>query len=378
VSNPIKKRDKWHLLRVGTQWDQSVVPIYEAAARGKCVPLLKTLLTNRCKNECAYCAFHAKRNQPRTSWEPEKLARVTEHLWKIRKINGLFLSSSVTRDPDFVMEEQLEVLRCLRSLGFPGYIHLRLMPGVSRHYISEAVELADRVGINLEAPNESIFSELCPDKGGFKEAILKRLGWLIDETQKANNITPKPRCGFAKAGIDTQVIVGAADDNDWEHLQLTEWLYRKSGLKRVYYSGFEPIQQTPLEKRLACSPWREYRLYQSSFLIKDYGFTADSFAPIVNEEGFLPNADPKLALAKAARYAFPIDLNEATITEILRIPRVGPITAKRMIKIRKTRKIRYFSDLEQTVGVHLARRIRKYVILKDKTLSCFLKANDAS
>lgn len=351
------------------------MPIYEAAARGKCVPLLKTLQTNSCKNECAYCAFQAKRNLQRTTWEPQKLAKVTVQLWKTGKICGLFLSSSVSHDPDFVMEEQLETLRCLRGMQFTGYVHLRLMPGVSRHFIREAVELADRVGINLEAPNKSIFSELCPDKGGLKEAVLKRLDWLIDETKKAKNTVVKPRFGYAKSGIDTQMIVGALDDNDWEHLQVTEWLYRKLELRRVYYSGFEPIQQTPLEKQRACPPSRERRLYQSSFLIKDYGFTADSFAPIVDDYGFLPNADPKLALAMTDRDFFPIDLNTAAYSEILRIPCVGPVMAKRILEARNLRKIRYFSDLEQTVGVHLARRIRRYVELKDKTLPSFLKEN---
>lgn len=373
MTSLIKKRDKWHLLSLDAQWDQNTVPIYEAAARGKCVPLLKTLLTSRCRNECAYCAFQAKRNTQRISWEPQKLARVTMNLWKKGKICGLFLSSSVSKDADFIMEEQLETLRQLRSMQYSGYVHLRLMPGVSRHYIHEAVELADRVGINLEAPNESIFDELCPDKGGLKEAVLKRLDWLIDEGERAKDNVLKPKFGFMKSGIDTQMIVGAVDDNDWEHLQATEWLYKKLKLKRVYYSGFEPIEQTALEKQRACPPWRERRLYQSSFLLKEYGWTADSFASIVNDEGFLPNADPKLAAATMNRDMFPIDLNTATYSETLRIPHVGPITAKRILKARDTRKIRYFSDMESIVGVHLARRIRRYVDLKDKTLLCFPK-----
>jgi predicted DNA-binding helix-hairpin-helix protein len=375
VTNLIKRRDKWHLLSQGTQWDQNAVPIYEAAARGKCVPLLKTLLTSRCRNECAYCAFQAKRSIQRISWEPQKLARITVHLWKTGKIRGLFLSSSVSRDPDFIMEEQLETLRQLRRMQFTGYVHLRLMPGVSRYYIREAVELADRVGINLEAPNKNIFDELCPDKGGLKEAVLKRLDWLIDEGRRTRESTLRPEFGFMKAEIDTQMIVGAVDDNDWEHLQVTDWLYRKLRLKRVYYSGFEPIQQTALEKHQACPPWREHRLYQSSFLLRDYGWTSDSFASIVNDEGFLPNADPKLAAAAMNRDMFPIDLNTAGYNEILRIPRVGPLTAKRILKARNTRRIRYFSELERIVGVNLARSIRRYVELEDKTLLCFSNVN---
>jgi len=208
------RRDKWHFLKMGAEWDRTVVPIYESAARGKCVPLLKTLLTSNCKNECAYCTFRVGRNSQRITWEPKKLADLTMHLWKERKICGLFLSSSVFQDPDRVTESQFEVLRILRGMGFSGYIHLRLMPGISKHHGREAIELSDRVGINLEAPNKGIFDELCPNKGGFKEAILKRLGWIVGVTNVAKKAR-ESKWGFARSGIDTQMIVGAVDDNDW-------------------------------------------------------------------------------------------------------------------------------------------------------------------
>ena len=371
VSRTIKRTDKWHFLRLGARWDRSVVPIYEAAARGKCVPLLKTLLTSHCRNECAYCAFRAGRKGPRMMWEPRKLAEITKSLWGEGKILGLFLSSSVSKDSDFITEKQLETVRILRSMGYTGYVHLRLMPGVSQHYIREAVELADRVGVNLEAPNKNVFSELCPDKGGFEEAVLKRLEWIVREVRRAKIETTKPKFGFARAGVDTQMIVGATDDNDWQHLQTTERLYKKFGLKRVYYSGFEPVPKTPLERQSACSPSREYRLYQSSFLIRDYGFTVDSFAQIVDDQGFLPNVDPKLALAKMNSDLFPIDLNTATYNEILRIPQIGPITAKKIIEARKNIKIRYVANLERIIGANLTRRVSQYVELKDVRLTDF-------
>jgi predicted DNA-binding helix-hairpin-helix protein len=292
-------------------------------------------------------------------------------LWRERKIAGLFLSSSVSKDPDHVTEMQLGVLRVLRKNGYSGYIHLRIMPGVSLHYIREAVELADRVGVNLEAPNKDAFSELCPDKGGFKEAIIKRLAWITDEVQRAKRIIQKPRFGFAKAGVDTQMIVGATDDNDWQFLQVTEWLYKAQGLKRVYYSGFEPVSQTPLEKRNACPPWREYRLYQCSFLIRDYGFRTDQLAQIVNDEGFLPNTDPKLMLAKANPDMFPIDLNTASYHEVIRIPHIGPVTARRILKAREKMQIRHCADLEKIIGADLCRRVSRYIELKDKKLTDF-------
>jgi predicted DNA-binding helix-hairpin-helix protein len=292
-------------------------------------------------------------------------------LWKEGKIKGLFLSSSVSRDPDYITEMQLEVLRVLRKTGYSGYIHLRIMPGTSFHFIREAVELADRVGVNLEAPNKDIFGELCPDKGGFKEAIVKRLAWIVREVQRARRVAQKPTCGFGKAGVDTQMIVGAVDDNDWQYLQVTEWLYKKQGLKRVYYSGFEPITHTPLEKRQPCPPWREYRLYQCSFLLRDYGFKTDHLAQIVNDEGFLPNIDPKLAFAKANPDMFPIDLNTASYHEILRIPQIEPVTARRIMKVRENTKIRNSVDLERIIGSSLCRRVSPYVELKDRKLTEF-------
>jgi len=373
LAKPIKRRDKWYFLTLGAKWDRAVVPIYEAAARGRCVPLLKTLLTSHCKNDCKYCAFRAERKCLRTAWNPQKLAEITMHLWSQGKIRGLFLSSSVAKDPDHVTEKQLEVLNNLRSMGYSGYIHLRIMPGTSRHYIREAVKLADRVGVNLEAPNSDIFDELCPDKGGFKEAILKRLDWIIEEviSLKRKGEVKGRKFGFSRAGIDTQLIVGAVEDNDLQHIRTTEWLYKKLGLRRVYYSGFEPVPQTPLEKRPTCPPWREYRLYQASFLIRDYGITSKELETILNDKGFLPNMDPKRVLAKINPEIFPVDLNTASFYEIVRIPHIGPTTAKKILEARKTKPIKYSSDLEKILGPHLTRKVLQYVEVKDKSLIQF-------
>jgi len=374
MSKTIRKRDKWHFLRLGAQWDRAVVPIYEAAARGKCVPLLKTLLTSQCTNECLYCTFRKGRKLPRITWETQKLAKITLQLWKERKIRGLFLTSSIARDPDSITEKQLEVLRYLRTHSYTGYIHLRLMPGTSKHYIREAVELSDRIGLNLEAPNKSFFKELCPDKGNYRQDILKRLEWILDEAKRVKKTAEKPKFGFAKSGIDTQMIVGAVEDNDWQFLQVSEWLYKKLGLKRVYYSGFEPVPHTPLEKRSPCPASREYRLYQASFLIRDYNFTAKELAEITDENGYLPNIDPKLALAKKKKQIFPIDLNTAKYEEILRIPRIGPVTARKILRLRRQRKIRNSTDLARVLGPNLTRKITPYIELKDKQLRDFLKA----
>jgi predicted DNA-binding helix-hairpin-helix protein len=295
------------------------------------------------------------------------------HLWRERKITGLFLTSSVLRDPDLVTERQLTVLRKLRSRGFTGYIHLRLMPGVSKYYVREAVELSDRLGVNLEAPTSEIFSDLCPNKGHFKEAILKRLNWVVDEVQRAREHTTPAKFGSGRSGVDTQMIVGAVGETDWQHLKTTAWLYRSLGLRRVFYSRFRPVKETPLQGKPSCPAYREHRLYQCSFLVRDYGFSLDDFNEVVDEDGFLPNVDPKKVYVQKNRDLYPVDLNEATYHDLMRIPRVGPITAKKIIQARKTLKVHRFSDLEKLVGLRLARRVAPYIDLKDQKLTYFLK-----
>jgi len=369
------KRDRWHFLRLGAEWDRTALPIYETAARGKCVPLLKTLLTTRCTNDCTYCSFRTGRKCLRQSWEEEKLAGITMRLWREGRIMGLFLTSSVYRDPDYTTERQLDTLHRLRKLGFTGYIHLRIMPGVSRYYIREAVELADRVGVNLEAPTLEAFEDLCPSKGDYKGDVIKRLEWIVDEVQRARKKarnTCRAEFGFGKSGVDTQMIVGAVGETDWQHLKATMWLYQRLELRRAFYSGFDPIERTPLEDRPPCPSHREYRLYQSSFLIRDYGFSLRDFDGIVDDEGFLPNVDPKRAYAIKRKDLFPIDLNEAAYCDIVKIPRVGPVTAKKIIAAREKARIRYLANLERAIGRRLARAVAPYVDLKGKRLTQWL------
>jgi predicted DNA-binding helix-hairpin-helix protein len=259
-------------------------------------------------------------------------------------------------------------------MGYTGYIHLRLMPGVSKHYVREAVELSDRVGVNLEAPSAETFQDLCPDKGGYKEAVLKRLGWVVEEVQRVRSSYFDTKFGYSRSGVDTQMIVGAVGENDWVHLRTTMWLYESLGLKRVFYSGFKPVNNTPFENKPSCPSYREHRLYQCSFLFRDYKFNIKDFTDVVDDEGFLPNEDPKALFVKNNTDFFPIDLNEAKYYDILKIPRIGPVTAKRIIILRKNKKIRYLSDLEKTVGRKLGRAIAPYVDLLDgKPLIRFLK-----
>lgn len=291
--------------------------------------------------------------------------QVTLALHRQGIIKGLFLSSTIERDPDFTVERQIEVLRMLRKSGYDGYVHLRLMPGVSRHLVREAVELADRVGVNLEGPDSEVFDEICPDKGDFETDLVKRLAWIAEEVARASPL--ERSWGRARAGVDTQFVVGAVPDTDEQYLKMTDRLYREFGLSRVYYSGFEPMQGTPLEGSRSCPPSREYRLYQASFLLRDYEFTFDDLRSILRD-GFLPNMDPKLAYAQNSPELFPMDLNDAGRAQIMRIPGVGPALADAIVAAREERPIRAFKDLEEILGLKLARRVAPYVALQDRKL----------
>jgi len=344
-----RRSRKWRLISL-CRWDRASAPIYEASSRGGGIPLLKTLLTNHCVNECRYCGVRAG-SLGGERWRPDKLALVAYTLWKDGLIKGVFLSSAMEGDPDDVVERELMVVEELRSMGYTGYVHLRLMPGVSRSLIREAIKLVDRVGVNLEAPRSDIFSEICPDKGDFEQDVFRRLEWMVEEARR----------GGLRCGVDTQFVVGAVEDDDLSYLKMVEDLYRDLGLRRVYFSGFEPVPGTPLEKRPPCRPSREYRLYQASFLIRDYGFTSNQLSEILDDNGMLPNMDPKLAYARRHRELFPVNLNECSYMELLKVPHVGPSTAKKIIAYRSRRSFKTFRDVEQAVGRRVARLIARYV-----------------
>lgn len=338
--------------------------MYEAAARGKPVLLLKTLLTNRCKNNCNFCAFRVQRKCQRHAWDPERLASIGFKLWKDRRIDGLFLSSGIFKDPDYSVERELDVVRRLRKMGCNAYVHLRLMPGVSRHLIREGIELADRIGINLEAPTGGVFSELCPDKGDYRNDIIKRVEWLYSDLKRLD--CKMASYGYARAGLDTQLIVGATTDGDLEYINATNYLYKKLRLRRVYFSGFEPIPDTPLADMGECSKQRVFRLYQVSYLIRDYGFALNDLLELLDDRGFLPSTDPKLAYAESHKELFPINLNEAGIDEMMRVPGIGPITAKRLISAREKLRMDRAANLVGVTSKRVLMKIAPYVMLKDK------------
>ncbi len=330
-------------------WDDS---IYLSWYKGRRVPLFKTLLASYCVNECKYCAFRHGRRVPRSFWRIEKLVGRVLELWRRGRISGFFLSSSVFKDPENVVKKQIEIAKMLRVRGFSGYINLRLMPGTPRYLVEEACRVADRVGVNVEAATPDVFYEIAPDKGSYRNDILRVL-----------NIASKicREKGFLRAGVATQLIVGVGN-TDFEILKLTEFLVRKYGLARVFYSPFEPIPDTPLETLNPCPLERAKRLNQAFYLLRDYGFTLKDLEMLLDDRGMLRDfKNLKEAYARENREAYPIDLNSASYRELLKIPGVGPKTARTILSLREQKRLNQ-ETLVKIVGLKRFREIARYAI----------------
>jgi predicted DNA-binding helix-hairpin-helix protein len=255
-------------------------------------------------------------------------------VWKAGKINGLFLSSSVEKDPNTIVEKEIETVEILRSMGFSTYVHLRLMPGVDLDLIKQSVQIADRVGINIEFPRAEYYDDMKIFLD-FRQDLIKRIRILAHEIAKAQ------RQNKCKAGLDTQMIVGASNETDKEILEVSDWLYHKLKARRVYFSAFEPIKNTPLENKPAESKCREYRLYQCSFLLQKYNYHVKDF--VFNEfENLYLNEDPKYLIAK--KNELKVDVNTATYEQLIKVPGIGLRTAE---KILGNRPIKNFQQLKK-------------------------------
>ncbi len=302
---------------------------------GRRMSLFRTLLSNVCVNDCAYCPLRADEDPRRVSLQPEELARAFMSYWRRGLVQGLFLSSGVVKDPDTTMELLLRTARYLRRReGFRGYIHLKVIPGASEAAVEEAARLADALSVNLEAPDRKSFSRLSQKKCFEK---------MIRLTRYLSHL--KAELGFSQT---TQLVVGAAGERDAEIIRTTEALYRKLKLNRVYFSAYQPGCGRPdlpgeeLARRVDLRT-REHRLYQVDFLLRKYGFSACEI-PLRN--GFLPlETDPKTAWAKTHPEFFPVDVNRASYQELLRVPGIGPTIARRIIEARKNGRLQDLSRL---------------------------------
>lgn len=359
----MNKEKLGHLSQLA-RFEESTHPIYKAKAGNRTIPLFKTLLTSKCQNECKFCINRASRNCSRYSMKPEEMAAYALNLYEKGLVHGVFLSSALDNDPETVSRREVKTAKILREEGFKEYIHLRLMPGCSLDTIKQASKVADRVGINLEAPNSVLYNELkVSEIFDFKTGIMKRMKWLCREYRELGN---SRSYGNLSAGIDTQFIVGAAQDQDKEFLKVTEELYTKYDLERVYFSAFDPVPRTPLENKDPCPREREHRLYQASFLLKDYNFSYDDL--IYNENGNLVKKEPKKAFAEAHDELFPVDINSASYRRLCIVPGIGPATAQNIIE---KRPIQSLKELK-TCGPKI-RKSLKFITFPKATLPHFLK-----
>ena len=312
---------------------------------GRCVSLFKTLYTNHCSHQCNYCtnATNCSHKAKTFSYTPEELASITLSLYRSNYIEGLFLSSGAGRNEDDIMEKMVETARRLRQKhGFKGYIHLKILPGASQAHIQEAMELADRVSINLEASTATHMSEMCATKN-YENDILQRQRYIRDMSTTVN----------LPAGQTTQLVVGADGESDEEIFKRIIYEYKEIGLKRAYYSAFCPQEGTRFEHKEAQPQWREHRLYQMDWLYRVYHFQPYEIRQAFDENGFLQNNDPKMAIAREFMDS-PVDPNVATSRELLRVPGIGPRSAQRIVALRQRQTILAKSDLV-AAGVRIKR-----------------------
>ncbi len=303
---------------------------------GRCISLLKLLYTNRCIYDCVYCVNRSSNDLPRASFQPRELAQLTINFYKRNYIEGLFLSSAIEKNPDYTMARIYRTVKILREeYNFAGYIHLKAIPGADYRLIEKAGRLADRISVNIELPSRKSFNNLAPDKNS--DNILNSMQEIGSDIEKNRKERKKYKNApqFVPAGQSTQLIVGASPEPDYQIIKLSESLYEKMNLKRVYYSAFMPVSNDSRLPRKEQPPLlREHRLYQADWLIRRYNFTAEE---ILDEDN--PNLatefDPKCNWALNNIEKFPLEINKADYEQLIRIPGIGPKSARRIIAARK-------------------------------------------
>jgi predicted DNA-binding helix-hairpin-helix protein len=301
--------------------------------------LFKVLQTNACRFSCKYCFTSCAIKRKRTTFKPDELATTFISLTEQKRADGLFLSSGIVPDADTTMEKMLGTVERLRlKEGYTGYIHLKLIPGASFEYVERAVELADRVSLNLEAPNQARLNELAPDKE-FAGNMWGRMAWAAELMARARRQGRK-----GARSLVTQFVVGAVGESDRELLETVQRAHRELGLWRAYFSAFHPIERSPLEDQPAEDPTRALRLYQSDFMLRDYGFRYDELP--FDERGLLPrDKTPKQAWAERHLHE-PVEVNRASREQLLRVPGIGPKSADKIVAARREGRLRDLGQLK--------------------------------
>jgi predicted DNA-binding helix-hairpin-helix protein len=328
-----------------------------AAPGGRRVPLLKSMLTTACERDCRYCLFQAGRDFRRVTFTPEDLASAFFRLHQVGGIEGLFLSAGVLHGGANMQNRLLDTAEILRhKLGYRGYLHLKIMPGAERGQVLRAMQLTDRVSVNLEAPNQARLSHLAPMKS-FSTELLDPLRW-IEEIRRNHPHQQGWRDRWPSSS--TQFVVGAAGESDLEIMSTVAHITQSLGLSRAYFEAFEPVPGTPLENHPAEDPLRQHRLYQASFLIRDYDFDLEDLP--FERDGRLPlGKDPKLIAAERSFSDTPVEINKAARHVLLRVPGIGPRSAAAILETRRELLFRELGDLRRAGA--LAERAAPYITL---------------
>lgn len=328
---------------------------------GRCISLLKVLLTNFCIYDCKYCVNRRTNDIPRALFEPNELAELAINFYRRNYIEGIFLSSAVVKNPDYTMELLHDTLLLIREkYNFNGYIHVKAIPGADPILIYRTGLLADRMSVNIELPSEESLNSLAPDKK--KADILKPMKLIESQIVQTKNelVQYKHAASFVPAGQSTQLIIGATPESDKKIITLSEGLYNKYSLKRVFYSAYSPVSDDPLLPQIAAPPKiREHRLYQADWLLRFYGFAAEE---LLNDGGSDQNfdllIDPKAQWAIKNYHLFPIEINNADMRMLLRIPGIGMRSAEKIVRARKFKNL----DYENLIKLNVSLKRAKYFI----------------
>jgi len=344
------------------------------SADGRCISLLKVLMSNSCVYDCKYCTNRVSNDVPRATFTPKELADLTINFYRRNYIEGLFLSSGVIGTPNNTTELMIAVLKILREeYKFYGYIHAKAIPGTNNDLVQALGLLCDRMSVNIELPSSASLTSLAPDKS--KESILAPMNFIKDRLAESKQLTAyKSAPKFAPAGQSTQMIIGASPETDYSIIKLSEGLYSKYRLKRVFYSAYVPVVENASLPSLDTKPplLRENRLYQADWLMRVYGFKSfeilDEKVPMLN-----PYLDPKCNWAVNHPGCFPVDVNKAPYEILLRVPGIGLMSARKIISARKFTRLS-FADLKK-LGVVLKRA--QYFVLCDGKSFEGLKINQS-
>ena len=363
ASSGTSKRDSRGGKGVGSSEGMGICHAY--APDGRCISLLKILLTNSCIFDCAYCINRKSSNVRRARFKAEEVVRLTLAFYKRNYIEGLFLSSGIIRSSNYTMEQIVEVARSLREdHDFRGYIHLKTIPDADPELVRQAGLYADRVSINVELPTEAGLSDLAPEKDAaqIEGAMLAMKTSIADAGDASTRFRSAPK--FAPAGQSTQMIVGADGANDADIVGKASKLYGRFNLRRVYYSAFSPIPDASAVLPLKRPPlMREHRIYQADWLMRFYGFAPREVQSATDEQGMLPlDIDPKLAWALKFRDSFPVDVNRAPKEMLLRVPGLGTKAVQRILSSRQWRKLRLDDVARLTLSIT---KVRPFISTAD-------------